>query len=713
MTRKKERRQHRTSSTMASLLLRVRVVPMVMMMMTATKATVVNATTVVSVTAIDDPIMQNQQPSRRFLRPWEENEQEQEQFTLHQEEQQQQQIIEVETEPEIVTEIEPEQPEQQQRGDCEDLLSYTYNNNHKQSCNGKWLRRSSSMSSNKIKKIQKRCTYVDSEYDSNHQEATVADYCPSVCKEECRAGLDFDYAVVLKSNQKLTESNVYTSSPNEKYKVGIQDLNSEDNEGGKLVILKKRKRKHKEKPPKVVWSVLQKYTLYDDVTNITSLSMQRDGNLVARNNDTIGNVVWKTSTHHFPGSTLNIDNNGQLFILYRHDYDVENEEEDMEFVPVYNDEQEMGIDIEIEDEEDGMSIRRRTLINSSTNNTKVLETKVWIDGLPPKQSDSSTTNTASITNLEFPVRGIFYYPWFPATWKVGNGSVVFYEPNLLQLQGKYKSSDPRIVENHIQALKYGNMDLGIISWWGQGEHNDKAKIQQLLDETKKQQQNQEQDSVSSNNKLLKWTVYYEDEYKLDNSVEDLVAELNYLQKWYAWQHEVWAYKDNKPVIFVWNEPHECEVMDRWVEAGKIAGWYVVLKLFSDHDTICDAQPDSWHQYGVSPSGPIDNREWSYTIGPGFWHAKEPEKPRVPRASQTTFCDWVTTMQSRINTDWHLIVSFNEWGEGTSVESATAWESDSGYGIYLDCLHDPIKYGGSSVVTVDNNNNNYKTTKSRK
>mmetsp|Transcript_24179 Transcript_24179/g.24456 ORF Transcript_24179/g.24456 Transcript_24179/m.24456 type:complete len:171 (+) Transcript_24179:3427-3939(+) len=87
-------------------------------------------------------------------------------------------------------------------------------------------------------------------------------------------------------------------------------------------------------------------------------------------------------------------------------------------------------------------------------------------------------------------------------------------------------------------------------------------------------------------------------------------------------------------------------------------------------------------------------------------SEEPEKPRVPRASQTTFCDWVTTMQSRINTDWHLIVSFNEWGEGTSVESATAWESDSGYGIYLDCLHDPIKYGGSSVVNVDNNKKNY-------
>ena len=35
----------------------------------------------------------------------------------------------------------------------------------------------------------------------------------------------------------------------------------------------------------------------------------------------------------------------------------------------------------------------------------------------------------------------------------------------------------------------------------------------------------------------------------------------------------------------------------------------------------------------------------------------------------------------------LIVSFNEWGEGSSVESADEWASPSGFGQYLDVLHD--------------------------
>ena len=35
--------------------------------------------------------------------------------------------------------------------------------------------------------------------------------------------------------------------------------------------------------------------------------------------------------------------------------------------------------------------------------------------------------------------------------------------------------------------------------------------------------------------------------------------------------------------------------------------------------------------------------------------------------------------------WQLVLSFNEWGEGTSVESATQWSSASGFGTYLDRL----------------------------
>jgi hypothetical protein len=33
-----------------------------------------------------------------------------------------------------------------------------------------------------------------------------------------------------------------------------------------------------------------------------------------------------------------------------------------------------------------------------------------------------------------------------------------------------------------------------------------------------------------------------------------------------------------------------------------------------------------------------------------------------------------------------VLTFNEWGEGTSVEPGDAWQTPSGYGAYLDALH---------------------------
>ena len=117
--------------------------------------------------------------------------------------------------------------------------------------------------------------------------------------------------------------------------------------------------------------------------------------------------------------------------------------------------------------------------------------------------------------------------------------------------------------------------------WGRSDRLDRARITQLLDETVTQRSN------------IKWTVYYEDEKKFDYSKDQLVDDLNYLKKWFAW-HEAWAHKDGKPVIFIWNEK-ECEVAERWVAAAKEAGWYVVLKLFGGWKE-CTNQPDSWHQY---------------------------------------------------------------------------------------------------------------------
>ncbi len=50
--------------------------------------------------------------------------------------------------------------------------------------------------------------------------------------------------------------------------------------------------------------------------------------------------------------------------------------------------------------------------------------------------------------------------------------------------------------------------------------------------------------------------------------------------------------------------------------------------------------------------------------------------------------WNKNIQNMVDsqTDFQLITTFNEWGEGTAVENAVDWNSRSGYGGYLDALH---------------------------
>ena len=182
---------------------------------------------------------------------------------------------------------------------------------------------------------------------------------------------------------------------------------------------------------------------------------------------------------------------------------------------------------------------------------------------------------------------------------------------------------------------------------------------------------------------VKWTVYYEDEMDEDPTVEMLKSDLDYLKKWFAW-HPTFAHIDGKPVIFVYNNG-DCEVADRFMKAAN-GEWHVALRLFGGYKD-CPTQPSSWHQYGPG-SAVLQYEDVSFSISPGFWHARS-STPKLPRLNKNEFCGNVQSMVDS-GYPWQLVTTFNEGVEGTSIEqSAANWPSDSGYGIYLDCLHEIV------------------------
>jgi hypothetical protein len=124
--------------------------------------------------------------------------------------------------------------------------------------------------------------------------------------------------------------------------------------------------------------------------------------------------------------------------------------------------------------------------------------------------------------------------------------------------------------------------------------------------------------------------------------------------------------------------------DRWVQAGNSQGFAVVLKVFPGY-LNCSSQPAGWHQY--APAMATDSQAGkSFAISPGFYKKGE-SAPRLTR-DRTRWTDNIKSMVAS-NAPWQLVTTFNEWGEGTSVESAEEWASPSPYGAYIEALHNNI------------------------
>ena len=276
-------------------------------------------------------------------------------------------------------------------------------------------------------------------------------------------------------------------------------------------------------------------------------------------------------------------------------------------------------------------------------------------------------------SLTFPLRGAFYYSWYPQTWTVG-GEHVSYKVEL----GYYSSDDPDVVDQHIQDMDYAKIDVAIASWWGIDKHNQANRFPMLLDQT-----------IAAGSSL-KWAIYYEKEGFGNPTVEELKTDLDYLMETYA-GHEAFARIDGKPVVFVYNaDDNNCEVAERWAQAAN-GEWYVNLKVFGGFRN-CPNQPDSWHQYGPA-SAAQQHGGYSYAISPGFWRADE-ASPRLERDVDR----WNKNVRDMTASGepWQLITTFNEWGEGTAIERCWDWSSDTEYGLYLDALHNDGKPIESAV-----------------
>ncbi len=214
-------------------------------------------------------------------------------------------------------------------------------------------------------------------------------------------------------------------------------------------------------------------------------------------------------------------------------------------------------------------------------------------------------------------------------------------------------------------MQYGGIAVGIASWRGVGHRTD-TRIPALL--------------ASAAGYEFLWALYYEREGQTNPTVEKFRADLTYIRDQYAGDPR-YAHVDGKFVVFVYNaDDLDCEISTRWHQANTV-GAHLVLKVFPNYRTCAD-QPQGWHQY--APASAVDRQaDYSFAISPGFWKKGE-DLPRLER----DLGRWEENIRDMVasGAPWQLVTTFNEWGEGSSVESAVEWQTPSGYGAYLDALH---------------------------
>ncbi len=273
------------------------------------------------------------------------------------------------------------------------------------------------------------------------------------------------------------------------------------------------------------------------------------------------------------------------------------------------------------------------------------------------------TRTPASTPAAGSVRAAFYYPWFPQAWKQsGIYPFTHYHPSL----GYYDGADAGVIAKHVAAMQYGKIGVGIASWWGQGSQTD-LKVPTLL-------------SVASGTGF-RWAFYYEMEGTTNPSSAQIASDLAYINSHYGSNPNTYKI-DGRVVVFVYGGPDDnCSTATRWKQGDATAHDYIVLKVFPGYGG-CANQPDQWHQY--APAEPEDHQAGrTFAISPGFWLATS-SSPRLGR----DLARWKQNVRDMVasHEPWQLVTTFNEWGEGTAVESATSWETASGYGAYLDALH---------------------------
>lgn len=283
----------------------------------------------------------------------------------------------------------------------------------------------------------------------------------------------------------------------------------------------------------------------------------------------------------------------------------------------------------------------------------------------------------------------FYYGWY-GTPGISGQYIHWQNPDLIRstiddapnfpVSGPYDSLDKAVIARHVKEAADAGITGLIVSWWGQKDRtNQQLKI--LLEAAAK--------------RGLKITAYIEQA----NTPEALVEDIFHLHQSLT-RHSSWLTDSGKPVIFLFDRVLQSIGLEGWSQARKqiearapnallFAGTantlaeiadrqshFDILHIYSMQFEASDKRllPALWRMrfYQSWVKAQTGLRVTTATILPGYDDTHLPDRsgdrPTVKRNGGRTYEQlWQAAIRAR--PDWVLIVSFNEWHEGSELETS--------------------------------------------
>jgi len=270
----------------------------------------------------------------------------------------------------------------------------------------------------------------------------------------------------------------------------------------------------------------------------------------------------------------------------------------------------------------------------------------------------------------------FYYAWFDlTTWQ---------KPLSDQPAHPYASTDPAAIERHVAEAQQAGIDAFVQSWYGPQVENNQTETNfaRLLD-------------ISAQHGF-RAAVDLEVMSPFFHSTTDVVNALNHLLSVHA-QHPAYLRVGGKPVVFFWRQGQYS--IETWaniraqVDPGRSSIW-----IAEGTDPSYLGPFDGLHLYSVAwsgdPAGVLAgwgdrvrewgaaqgvSRTWVATVMPGYDDLNTGRADAFVRSrAGGEYYRQCWNGATGSNADWVVITSYNEWLEGTQVETS------AGYGdFYLN------------------------------